>query len=67
MDDEGTLLTVTLHPLVDETVQERATVVAEGGAAIGVDLKLVLGSGVLQRQERHGERLVKYNHVQYAV
>lgn len=46
----GTLLTVTLHPLVDETIQERATVVAEGGAAIGVDLKLVLGSGVLQRQ-----------------
>lgn len=45
-----TLLTLTLHPLVDETIQERATVVAEGGAAIGVDLKLVLGSGVLQRQ-----------------
>lgn len=46
----GTLLTVTLHPLVDETIQERATVVAESGAAIGVALKLVLGSGVLQRQ-----------------
>ena len=47
---------------MDETIQERATVVAEGGATIGVDLKLVLGSGVLQRQKRHGE-LVKYDHV----
>lgn len=46
-------LTVTLHALVDEAVEQRATVVTEGGAPIGVDLELVLCSGILvdQRQQ----------------
>lgn len=47
-------LTVTLHALVDEAVQQRATVVTEGGAPIGVDLKLVLRSGILE--ESKGEK-----------
>ena len=42
------VLTVTFHALVDEAVEQRATVVAEGGAPVGVDLKLVLGPRVLQ-------------------
>lgn len=43
------LLTVTFHPLVDEAVQQRSAVVAEGGTAVGVDLELVLASGILQK------------------
>lgn len=38
---------VTLHALVNEAVEERATVIAEGGAPIGVDLELVLSSGII--------------------
>lgn len=41
------LLTVTFHPLVDEAIQQRATVVAEGGAGVCVDFKLVFASGIL--------------------
>lgn len=43
------ILTVTFHALVDEAVQQGSTVVAEGGAAVRVDLKLVLAPGVLRR------------------
>lgn len=38
--------------------------VAEGGAGIRVDFKLVLASGVLERPK--GERLVKVLHSPYA-
>ena len=55
----GHALTVTFHPLVDEAVQQRAAVVAEGGAAVRVDLELVLASGVLGDTERDGKS-VKY-------
>lgn len=48
------ILTVTFHPLVDEAVQQRTTVVAEGRAAVRVNLELVFASGVLGNQERHG-------------
>lgn len=44
-------LTVALHALVDEAIQQRATVVTEGGAPIGVDLKLVLCSGILEESK----------------
>lgn len=44
------VLTVTFHPLVDETIQQRATVVTEGGTAVCVDLKLVFAPGVLTKQ-----------------
>ena len=42
------VLTVTFHALVDEAVEQGATVVTEGGAPIGVDLELVLRSGILE-------------------
>lgn len=45
-------LTVALHALVDEAVQQRAAVVTEGGAPVAVDLKLVLCSGILQESEK---------------
>lgn len=45
------VLTVTLHPLVDETIQQRSTVVTEGRAGVGVDLKLVLAPGVLRPRQ----------------
>lgn len=45
------LLTVTLHALVDEAIEQRATVVTEGGAPIGVDLKLVFCSGILKESK----------------
>ncbi len=45
--DERFSLTVAFHPLVDEAVQQRSTVVAEGGTAVAVDLELVLASGIL--------------------
>lgn len=45
------VLTVTLHPLVDESIQQRSTVVTKGGAGIGVDLKLVFAPGVLRPRE----------------
>ncbi len=41
-------LTVALHALVDEAVQQRAAVVTEGGAPIGVDLELMLCPRVLE-------------------
>lgn len=44
-------LTVALHALVDEAIQQRATVVTESGAPIGVDLKLVLRSGILEESK----------------
>lgn len=52
-------LTVTLHALVDEAVQQGATVVAEGGAPVGVDLELVLCSGVLVDQRKHERYILK--------
>lgn len=44
--------TVAFHALVDQPVEERATVVTEGRAGVCVDLKLVLAARILQ-QERH--------------
>lgn len=56
---DGTLLlTVAFHPLVDEAVKQRSAVVAEGGTAVAVDLKLVLASGILKK---HGK---ERNHLQ---
>lgn len=46
------VLTVTFHPLVDESVQQGPTVVAEGGTGVGVDLKLVFAPGVLEQRNR---------------
>lgn len=51
----GRVLTVTLHPLVDESIQQRATVVTEGGTTVRVDLELVLASRILGDKERQGE------------
>lgn len=45
-------LTVALHALVDEAIQQRAAVVTEGGAPVAVDLKLVLCSGILQKLKK---------------
>ncbi len=45
-------LTVALHALVDEAVQQRAAVVTEGGAPIGVDLELMLRSGILEESKK---------------
>lgn len=45
------VLTVTFHPLVDESIQQRSTVVTEGGAGVRVDLKLVFAPGVLRPRE----------------
>ena len=36
------VLTITLEPLMKETIQQRSTVVTEGGAAIGVNFELVV-------------------------
>ena len=44
--------TVTSHALVQQPVEQGATVVTEGGAGIGVDLKLVLGPRVLREPRR---------------
>ncbi len=44
--------TVALESLVDDAVEERATVVAEGGAAVGVDLELVPRPAVLRFRKR---------------
>lgn len=41
-------LTVTLHALVDESVQQRAAVVTEGRTPVGVDLEFMLCSGILK-------------------
>lgn len=35
---------------MDEAVQQRTTVVTEGGTAVRVDLELVLASGVLSKK-----------------
>lgn len=45
------VLTVTFHALVDESVQQRPAVVAERGAGVSVDLKLMLAPGVLRPRE----------------
>ncbi len=44
--------TVALESLVDDAVEERAAVVAEGGAAVGVDLELVPRPAVLRFRKR---------------
>lgn len=43
--------TFTSHALVYEAVEQRTTVVAEGRAGVGVNLKLVLRSWVLKRSK----------------
>lgn len=45
-------LTVTFHPLVDEPIQQRAAVVAEGGAGVCVDFKFVFAPGILGGKQR---------------
>lgn len=45
------LLTVTFHPLVDKSIQQGPTVIAEGGASVSVDFELVLAPGVLGGEE----------------
>lgn len=42
-----TSLTVTLHPLVNEPIQQRPAVVTEGGAGVRVDFKFVFAPGIL--------------------
>ncbi len=44
--------TVTSHALVEESIQQRAAVVTEGGAGVRVDLELVLTARVLQRDTK---------------
>lgn len=39
--------TVAFHALVNQPVQEGATVVTEGGAGVSVDLKLVFTTRIL--------------------
>lgn len=60
---QGCVLTVTFHPLVDEPVQQRTTVVTEGGAAVCVDLELVLASGVLGKTNDMGKPLKIYIYI----
>ena len=48
--------TFTSHALMEEPVQEGATVVAEGGAGVRVHLKLVLAAWVLEERERERNR-----------
>lgn len=59
------ILTITLHALVDEAIQQRATVVTKGGAPIGVDLEFMLCSGVLQEPKEKkrikNPEIIKYN------
>lgn len=38
---------------MDKSIQQGPAVVAEGGASIRVDLKLVLAPGVLRGEEAH--------------
>ncbi|KAK2097717.1 hypothetical protein P7K49_023168 [Saguinus oedipus] len=45
------VLTVTFHPLVDESIQQRPTMVTKRGAGVRVDLKLVFAPGVLEPKE----------------
>jgi len=45
---------------VDESVQQRAAVVTEGGAGVRVDLELVLTARVLQRDTKEKKRAVSY-------
>lgn len=52
----GQVLTVTFHPLVDESVQQGPTVVTKRGAGVGVDLKLVLAPGILRSRETTAKR-----------
>ena len=46
-------LTVTFHPLVDQSVEQGPTVITEGRASIRVDFELVLASRVLKEKEQH--------------
>lgn len=46
------LLTVTLHALVDEAIEQRAAVIAKRRAPVGVDLELMLRSGILQEPKK---------------
>lgn len=45
--------TVTSHALVYEAVQQRAAVVAERRAGVGVDLELVFRPRVLKKEDTH--------------
>ena len=56
-------LTVTFHALVNEAIQQRATMVAEGGAPIGVDLEFMLRSGILEEKKKSLKKpeILKYN------
>lgn len=54
-----TSLTVTFHPLVQEPVEQRPTMVTEGGAPIGVDLELVLASGILEGKTNTDSQVIK--------
>lgn len=56
-----TSLTVTFHPLVQEPVEQRPAMVTEGGAAIGVDLELVLAPGILQGKTDTDSKSSKIN------
>ena len=56
-------LTVTFHALVDEAVEQRAAVVAERGAAVRVDLKLVLASGVLEQGYETEKKRKRFQHL----
>ena len=47
-------LTVAFETLVDEPVEQRAAVVAEGGARVRVDSELVFHLDVLGEEERKG-------------
>lgn len=47
--------TVTFHALVYQPVEEGAAVVAEGGAGVRVDFKLVFTTRILQRHKHREE------------
>lgn len=48
--------TFTLEPLVQEPVEQRATVVTEGGGGVGVQAEAVLGTQGLHRARYAGCR-----------
>lgn len=57
-------LTGTFHALVYEAVQQRATVVTEGGTGVGVDLKGVLTLQVLKVKRNYTEDLLNtHSHI----
>lgn len=55
MNAEICVRTVTFHALVYQPVQEGAAVVAEGGAGVSVDLKLVFTTRILQGKKNRGD------------